>query len=144
MDNQPDMTVAALPDLQIDPVGGRWEERVFEEELFFHHNITSGNYKKTYYLPTSFALHFAFFSFLVVPAAIYITCRMSFMKLSHTIYIYTLLVSYLPLIFKRHFRMTKIESIESLAIAVKEETTVFTKTNQGSKPMVAVCKQVEY
>ena len=49
-----DMTVAALPDLHIDPVGGRWEERVFEEELFFHHNITSGNYKKNYYLPVEY------------------------------------------------------------------------------------------
>ena len=39
--------------------------------------------------------------------------------------------------------MTKM-SIESLAIVVKEETTVFTKTNQGGKPMVDVCKQVKH
>ena len=54
MDNQPDHTAAAIPDLQIDPVGGRWEEHVFEEQLFFHHNITSATYNKTYYLPVEY------------------------------------------------------------------------------------------
>ena len=54
MDDQPDHTQAAIQDLQVDPVGGRWEEHEFEEELFFHHNITSGTYKKTYYLPVEY------------------------------------------------------------------------------------------
>ena len=54
MDDQPDHTQVALPDLQIDPVGGHWEEHVFEEELFFHHNVTSGTHTKTYYLPVEY------------------------------------------------------------------------------------------
>ena len=54
MDQQPEHTAAALPDLQLDPVGGRWEEHVFEEELFFHHNITAATHNKTYYLPVEY------------------------------------------------------------------------------------------
>ena len=54
MDQQPEHTAAALPDLQIDPVGGRWEEHLFEEELFFHHNITAATHAKTYYLPVEY------------------------------------------------------------------------------------------
>ena len=54
MDQQPEHTAAALPDLQIEPVGGRWEEHLFEEELFFHHNITAATHNKTYYLPVEY------------------------------------------------------------------------------------------